>query len=122
DSLRNNSKKPLYNKALQGLYPPGSTWKLATAVLGLEEGAVTMDSHMPQTCNGYYYFGNRAWRCWEKTGHGSLSLREAISRSCDVYFYQLGLKLGLSRLVAGGVQLGFSRRVGIDLPEEARPR
>jgi len=122
DSLRNNPKRPLYNKALQGLYPPGSTWKLATAVMGLEEGVATMESHMPQACNGYYYFGNRAWRCWEKGGHGSLDLTGAIAKSCDVYFYQLGLKLGLSRLVAGGVQLGFAGKAGIDLPEEMKPR
>lgn len=122
DSLRTNTKRPLYNKALQGLYPPGSTWKLATAVLGLQDGLVTTDSHMPQACNGFYYFGNRAWRCWEKGGHGSLPLTGAISRSCDVFFYQLGLKLGLSRLVAGGVQLGFNQKTGIDLPEEFKPR
>jgi penicillin-binding protein 2 len=122
DSLRNNPKKPLYNKALQGLYPPGSTWKLATAVIGLQDNVITTESHMPQACNGYYYFGNRAWRCWEKAGHGSLDLVGAISQSCDVYFYQLGLKLGLSRLVAGGVQLGMSSKTGIDVPEEFRPR
>jgi len=122
DSLRTNPKRPLYNKALQGLYPPGSTWKLATAAMGLQDDVVTLDSHMPQSCNGYYYFGNRAWRCWEKAGHGSLSLMGAISKSCDVYFYQLGLKLGLSRLVAGGVQMGFDKKAGIDLPEELRPK
>jgi penicillin-binding protein 2 len=122
DSLRTNPKRPLYNKAVQGLYPPGSTWKLATAVLGLQNEVVTADSRMPQACNGYYYFGNRPWRCWQKSGHGSLTLTQAISQSCDVYFYQLGLKLGLSRLVAGGVQLGFNKRAGIDLPEELRPK
>jgi penicillin-binding protein 2 len=122
DSLRNNPNRPLYNKALQGLYPPGSTWKLATAVLGLEENVVTADTHMPQACNGYYYYGNRSWHCWEKAGHGSLSLSGAIVHSCDVYFYQLGLKLGLSRVVAGGVELGFNKKTGIDVPEELRPR
>jgi len=122
DSLRNNPKRPLYNKAVQGLYPPGSTWKLATAVLGLEDNVVSTDSRMPQACNGYYYFGNRAWNCWEKSGHGSLTLTGAIAKSCDVYFYQLGLKLGLSRLVAGGVTLGFDKKAGIDLPEELKPR
>jgi penicillin-binding protein 2 len=121
DSLRNNPKNPLYNKALQGQYPPGSTWKLATAVLGLQDNVITTDSRMPQACNGYYYFGNRAWRCWEKAGHGSLTLTGAISKSCDVYFYQLGLKLGITRLVAGGVALGFAKKAGIDLPEEKRP-
>ena len=122
DSLRNNPDNPLYNKALQGLYPPGSTWKLATAVMGLQENLITPDSRMPQPCNGYYYFGNRAWRCWRPEGHGSLDLVGAISQSCNVYFYQLGLKVGLSRLVAGGVQLGFGKETGIDLPEELRPR
>jgi len=122
DSLRTNPKNPLYNKALQGLYPPGSTWKLATAVLGLQDDVVNTESRMPQACNGYYYFGNRAWHCWEKAGHGSLTLTQAISRSCDVYFYQLGLKIGLSRLVAGGVQLGFNKKAGVDLPEEFRPK
>ena len=120
DSLNTDKAKPMYNKALQGRYPPGSTWKLATAVLALQENAVTMKTKMPQPCNGYYYFGNRPWRCWEKSGHGSLDLHDAITRSCDVYFYQLGLKLGISRLVAGGVHFGFGSRTGIDLPEELR--
>lgn len=121
DSLRNNPNQPLYNKALQGRYPPGSAFKLAIAVLGLQENVVNTQSRMPQPCNGYYYFGNRAWRCWRKEGHGSLTLTGAIAQSCDVYFYQLGLKLGLSRLVAGGVQLGFTNKAGIDVPDELRP-
>lgn len=122
DSLRTNVLRPLYNKAVQGVYPPGSTWKLATAVMGLQESVITTTSRMPQTCSGYYYFGNRAWQCWEKSGHGSLDLTGAIAHSCDVYFYQLGLKLGISRLVAGGVTLGFGAKTGIDLPEEGRSR
>jgi penicillin-binding protein 2 len=122
DSLRTNTNRPLYNKALQGAYPPGSTWKLATAILALQEEVATVDSRMQQPCTGYYYFGDRAWACWEKAGHGNLTLSEAIAKSCNVYFYQLGLKLGLSRLVAGGVQLGFARKTDIDLPEETRSR
>ena len=122
DSLRTDKDKPLYNKALQGIYPPGSTWKLATAVIGLEDNAITTTSRMPQRCDGYYYFGNRAWACWEKSGHGSLDLTGAIAKSCDVYFYQLGLKLGLSRLVAGGVKFGFAQRTGIDVPGEFKSR
>jgi penicillin-binding protein 2 len=122
DSLRTNPLRPLYNKAVQGFYPPGSTWKLATAVLGLQENVITPTTRMPQACNGYYYFGNRAWQCWEKSGHGSLDLTGAIANSCDVYFYQLGLKLGISRLVAGGLTLGFGAKTGIDLPEEQKSR
>ena len=122
DSLRTDIRKPLYNKAVQGIYPPGSTWKLATAALALQDNLVQMDTRMPEACSGFYYFGNRAWRCWEKGGHGSLDLVGAIAKSCDVYFYQLGLKLGLTRLVAGGVRLGFTSKTGIDIPEEFRPR
>jgi penicillin-binding protein 2 len=122
DSLRADPRNPLYNKALQGRYAPGSTWKLATALVGLEDSVVKFSDRMPQPCNGYFYFGNNTWRCWDKNGHGSPDLTAAIAQSCDVYFYQLGLKLGLERLVAGGVKLGFKTRSGIDLPEEYNPK
>ncbi len=121
DSLQNDPRKPLYNKALQAQQPPGSTFKLATSVIALEDSLVTFNDHMPEPCNGYYYFGNRVWHCWKKEGHGSLNLSGAIAQSCDVYFYQLGQRIGLSRLIAGGVSLGFDKRTGIDLPEEKRP-
>ena len=107
DSLLHDPRKPLYNKVLQSKQPPGSTFKLATSVMALQDSLITFDSHMPQSCNGYYYFGNRTWHCWRKEGHGSLNLTGAIAQSCDVYFYQLGLKLTLSRIVAGGVRPGF---------------
>ena len=121
DSLNNDPRRPLYNKAIQGQYAPGSTFKLATSIIGLEDSVITFDTHMPQPCTGFYYFGNRAWHCWRKEGHGSVSLAGAIAQSCDVYFYQLGQKIGLTRLVAGGIALGFDKRAGIDLPEEKRP-
>lgn len=120
DSLRNDPRLPLYNKVLQSKQPPGSTFKLATSVIALEDSVITFQSHMPQPCTGSYYFGNRAWHCWKKEGHGSLDLYGAIAQSCDVYFYQLGQKLTLSRIVAGGVGLNFDKRSGIDLPEESR--
>ena len=121
DSLRTDPRKPLYNKALQGTYPPGSTWKLASSVIALQNNAVSFNEHMPTPCTGGMYYGNRYWRCWDKNGHGSLNLSGAIAKSCDVYFYQLGLRLRVERLVAGGVNLGFASRTGIDLPEERRP-
>jgi penicillin-binding protein 2 len=120
DSLRADPRNPLYNKALQGRYAPGSTWKLATALVGLQDSAVTFAGHMPQPCNGSFYYGDRPWHCLGK--HGSLDLTRAIAASCDIYFYQLGLKIGLERLVAGGVRLGFKNRSGIDLPEEYNPK
>jgi penicillin-binding protein 2 len=120
DSLRSDPRRPLYNKALQGEYPPGSTFKIATAVTALELGAVRMDEHMPVTCTGGLQYGSRYFHCDGK--HGSLSLAEAIAKSCNTYFYQLGLRLGLTRLLAGGINLGFKEKAGIDLPEERRPQ
>ena len=122
DSLRTDERRPLYNKALQGTYPPGSTWKLATTAIGLETGAVKMTDRFPIPCTGGMQFGSRYFRCWKPEGHGFLDLKGAIAKSCDVYFYQLGLRLGLARLVAGGVAIGFDKKAGIDLPEELRPR
>src|SRR4029078_13386448 len=77
---------------------------------------------MPISCSGGLQYGRRYFRCWEKKGHGSLSLAGAITHSCAVFFYQLGLKIGLARLVAGGGDLQFRERSGIDLPNEIKPR
>jgi len=105
---------------LQGEYPPGSTFKLATAVTALEAKMVTMNDHMPISCTGGLQYGSRYFHC--DAVHGSLSLASAIAKSCNVFFYQLGIKLGLTRLLAGGVDLGFRKRSGIDLPGELRPQ
>lgn len=120
-ALNEDGRRPLYNKAIKGAYAPGSVWKLATAVTAIEAGVVSLDDQMPVACTGGYQYGNRRFRCWDKKGHGRTSLAQAIELSCDVYFYQLGLKIGLSRLVAGGVDLGARERTGIDLPSETRP-
>lgn len=122
DSLRNDPRRPLYNKALQGTYPPASTYKLATTVMGLEERIIGMNDKLPIPCTGGMQFGNRYFKCWDKRGHGNLTLQGAIAKSCDVYFYQLGIKLGLTRILAGGVKLGMNQKAGLDLPEERRPR
>ncbi|HEX5438528.1 MAG TPA: penicillin-binding protein 2 [Gemmatimonadaceae bacterium] len=119
--LSTDKRHPLYNKVIQGTYPPGSTWKLATATIALENGVATLDSKMPLPCTGGYQFGTRYFRCWKPSGHGDVTMSQAITQSCDVYFYQLGLKIGLSRLAAGGVALGFRKKTGIDLPGEQSP-
>ena len=116
--LLNDEKRPLVNKVIQGRYPPGSTWKLATSVIALQDGLVTVKEHMPVSCTGGYQYGSRYFRCWDKRGHGSVDLEGAIKHSCDVYFYQLGLKIGLARFIAGGIDLTMRDRSGIDLPEE----
>jgi penicillin-binding protein 2 len=120
ESLRIDPRKPLVNRAITGMYAPASTWKLATAVIGLERGLVTMDTRMPVPCTGGYYYG-RVFKCWDKHGHGDVTLAQAIAKSCDVYFYQLGLKIGLTNLLAGGIGLGFADRTRIDLPNERKP-
>ncbi|MEO5903888.1 MAG: penicillin-binding protein 2 [Gemmatimonadaceae bacterium] len=121
-ALNTDPRRPLFNKVIQGTYPPGSTWKLATSVMGLESGLIGMKTHMPIACSGGLQYGRRYFKCWEKRGHGSVDLTGAITHSCDVYFYQLGLKIGLSKLVGGGIDLQFADRSGIDLPNEYRPR
>ena len=119
--LQDDPRRPLYNKAIKGTYPPGSIWKLATAIIAMEDNLIAMDDHMPTSCTGAYQFGNRPFRCWKKEGHGNLDLAGAIEQSCDVYFYQLGLRIGLQKLIAGGIRLGSRERSGIDLPAENRP-
>lgn len=120
DPLLADPARPLYNKAIKGYYPPASTWKLATSIIGMEEGLLEIDTRMEQPCTGGYQFGNRRFKCWKPAGHGNVNLAEAIANSCDVYFYQLGLKIGLGKLVAGGIRLGFGERSGIDLPYETK--
>ncbi len=120
-ALNTDPRRPLYNKVIQARYPPGSTWKLATATYALENGIATLDDHMPVACTGGFQFGNRYFHCWDPHGHGDITLARAIEVSCDVFFYQLGLKIGIERLVAGGVSLGFRDRTGIDLPNESAP-
>lgn len=117
-SLNNNPATPLLDRATQTRYPPGSTWKLGVAAMALKRGVVTFRSRMPIPCRGGLQYGNRFFRCWQATGHGDLTLTEAIAQSCDVYFYQLGIKLGVTSLVEDGNEWGFRGRTGIDLPSE----
>ena len=118
--LNGNGAFPLLNRAIQSAYPPGSTFKIVSMLAGLRTGAVTPDSHQPTSCNGAYWFGGRHFGCWEHGGHGSLDLISALQHSCDVYFYQLGLHLGLEPLSQTALALGLGDRTGIDLPAEAR--
>ena len=112
---------PLVNRVIRGTYPPASPFKLATAVMSLRKGIIGFDTHMPVPCRGGIQFGSRYFKCWKKEGHGSLDLTGAITKSCDVYFYQLGLKLGLTSILEDGTRLGFGDRSGIDLGSEQRP-
>ena len=112
---------PLLDRALQVRYPPGSPFKLATAAMALKRGLVDLHTHMPQGCGGGMQFGNRYFKCWNKRGHGSLDLLGAVAQSCDVYFYQLGLRIQLANILSDGVSMGFQDRTHIDLVNEAGP-
>ncbi|HXV91212.1 MAG TPA: penicillin-binding protein 2 [Gemmatimonadales bacterium] len=117
-TLTEDPARPLLNRAVQARYPPGSTWKLAVAAMALKRGLVGFRSRMPIPCRGGLQYGNRFFRCWQLEGHGDLNLEQAIAHSCDVYFYQLGLKLGVTSLLEDAVAWGGRARTGIDLPGE----
>jgi penicillin-binding protein 2 len=110
---------PLFNRAIQAAYPPGSPWKLLVAAIAMRRGLVNLDTRMEVPCRGGFQFGDRFWRCWRTEGHGHLNLAEAIAHSCNVYFYQLALQLGLTSFLEDAALLGAGERTGIDLPHEA---
>ncbi len=116
--ISSDTTHPLLNRPLNGLYPPASTTKLVTLGAGLEEGIVNRNTTF-SPCLGGYQFGNRYFRCWKEAGHGSLNGVGAIEESCDVYFYQLGLKLGIDQLSRYFDMCGFGHTTGIDLPMES---
>ncbi|MCA9736455.1 MAG: penicillin-binding protein 2 [Gemmatimonadota bacterium] len=118
NALNGDPNRPLYNRATQGLYAPASTFKLATAAVGLELGLVTPEEFMPEPCRGGYRFGRGYFRCHKRDGHGYLDMAGAIANSCDVYFYQLGIRIGLQRFLDDVGKLGFRSECGVDLPTE----
>ncbi len=120
-ALSEDERNPLLDRTIAAVYPPASTWKLATAAAALERGLVQADTRMPIACTGGMSFEGRYARCWQARGHGSLNLIGAIQHSCNVYFYQLGIRLGLRELLDAGTRMGFNSRSGIDLPGENRP-
>ena len=116
--LNTDPARPLLNRAIAGIYPPASTWKLATAIVGLERGVITPEYVMPVACVGGMAYAGRYSRCMKREGHGPQNLIQAIANSCNVYFYQLGIRLGLEELTRAGTRLGFSRATGVDMPGE----
>jgi penicillin-binding protein 2 len=114
--ISENSSHPLQNRAIQGQYPPGSVYKIIMAIAGLEEKIITPETTFQ--CSGALPFGNRDYLCWKKEGHGRISLRRAIVESCDVYFYNLGLRLGVDRIAKYAMGLGLGRVTGFPLGHE----
>ncbi|HEV2800169.1 MAG TPA: penicillin-binding protein 2 [Pyrinomonadaceae bacterium] len=114
-SLIRDPKRPLYNRAIRGRYPPGSTWKIPMAVAGLEQGAITTE-HSNLVCGGGITVGNKFTRCMGH--HGSPPLTTAIKHSCDGYFYRLGLKMKLEGIMQMVEEFDLNKRTGVDLPHE----
>jgi penicillin-binding protein 2 len=120
-SLNTDPARPLLNRVIQARYPPASPFKLAIAAMALKRGLINLNTTMPEPCRGGLRLGNRVFRCWKKEGHGTLDLTGAVAASCDVYFYQLGLRLGLDAIIQDGVLMGFRDKSGIDLENELSP-
>jgi penicillin-binding protein 2 len=114
--LTQGPTKPLVNKALQGVYPPGSTFKMMMALAALDAGLI--DENTVFHCPGYYKIGKDIRYCWKHSGHGDITVKEAIEKSCDVFFYNVGLLLGVDRIHDYGVQFGFTQATGVELENE----
>jgi penicillin-binding protein 2 len=114
--LVNNPLKPLLNRAIQSQYPPGSTFKIITAIAALEEGLV--DEKTSYYCSGSIFFG-RTFRCWKAAGHGYVNLHKALVESCDVYFYEIAKQLDVDKLAQYAMGFGLGRPSGISLEGEA---
>jgi len=111
-----DKRHPLENKALKGQYPPGSTFKIVTALAGLAEGLI--DDKTIVRCTGEYKLGTSKFRCWNRKGHGSVNLKGAMRESCDVYFYQLGERLGVDRIARYAKMFGLGEVTGCGLESE----
>ncbi len=118
DKLLNDPKKPLTNKAISNAYPPGSTWKIVTALAGLHSEVIKKGWRA--TCLGKWKYGDRVFRCWSKQGHGTVGIHKAIVRSCDVFFYKASLKIGVDRIARWANDLGAGGKTGIDISLEVK--
>lgn len=114
--LAQNKRFPLQNKVVAGQYPPGSTFKMIVALAALREGVVGTSRTI--NCSGDFFIGNARYRCWKKTGHGLTDLNKALRESCDVWFYQVGLELGIDKLSQAAMEFGLGGVVGYPLPGE----
>ena len=106
--LRSNFAKPFMNKVFEGLYPPGSTFKIVVALAGLESGAITPNETI--FCPGYWDYGDRRYHCWEHKGHGHVNVVGALKHSCDIYFYQMALRIGIDAIKQMAIKLGLTEK------------
>lgn len=114
--LTSNPRAPLTNKAIAGQYPPGSTFKMMTALAALEAGTITPDQRV--LCTGQMSLGNIRFHCWKKGGHGAVDLHGGLKNSCDVYFYEIARRTGFERIAEMAKRFGLGAQTGLDLPGE----
>lgn len=122
-NAQNDLLRPTWNKAIRGKYPPGSTFKLITGLAVVdsgdpETGPIPAEEIMPHTCNGTFHFGNTSYDCWRSRGHGNVDLYDAIKSSCNVYFYQVGLRMGYRPINHYAELFNLKDKTGIDIPGE----
>lgn len=116
EELLSDPGKPLTNKAVSGLYPPGSTFKLVTALAGLESGAINKRTRAH--CPGHYSYGNDRFHCWKAQGHGHMDVVSAMSESCDTYFYKMATEVGIEKIAEMARRLGLGQKYDFALKEE----
>ena len=115
-NLLNNPKNPLTNKAIAGQYSPGSTFKMVTAMAGLNAGVINPSTSVH--CSGSYTVGDSTFHCWNRKGHGWVGLERALKESCDVYFYETAKRTGIDALAEMGRRFGLGEPLGVDLVNE----
>ncbi len=116
EEISTNERNPLLNKALGGLYSPGSTFKMVVALAALEAGVIRPDTKI--FCGGHIMMGSHRFHCWKAGGHGNVDLKEALMHSCDIYFYEVARRTGIDKISAMAKRFGFGMPTGINLPGE----
>ena len=118
DSILSNSLSPLTNRSLQGLYSPGSTFKMIVAIAALKYGVISSES--THSCSGKIEFGDRLYHCWKTNGHGTMDVTEAIKQSCDVFFYEISKKLGIDKIAKVAEDFGLGQIFDISMPNQKK--
>jgi len=118
ESILSNSLSPLTNRSLQGLYSPGSTFKMIVAIAALKYGII--NSNSTHSCSGKIEFGNRLYHCWKTNGHGKMDVTNAIKQSCDVFFYEISKKLGIDKIAEVAEDFGLGQIFDISMPNQKK--
>ncbi len=117
NAMMNNADRPMLDRAIAGVYPPASTFKAFMSIAALEENAITTSTMI--SCRGGLRFGSHLFKCWKHSGHGSLNVLGALQHSCDVFYYQVGLRVGIDRLIKWGRKFHLGEPTGLDIPGES---